>query len=69
MKRTWTVIGVRDVAANLRWYQSQNGLVLFFRVDDRLNPMRRSLSVASPEISEARVHCWPQAPRHSCFPI
>lgn len=26
MKRTWTIIGVRDVAASFRWYQSLLGL-------------------------------------------
>jgi catechol 2,3-dioxygenase-like lactoylglutathione lyase family enzyme len=26
MKRTWTIIGVRDVAASYRWYQSLLGL-------------------------------------------
>ena len=26
MKRTWTIIGVRDVRASLRWYQSLLGL-------------------------------------------
>ena len=26
MKRTWTVIGVKDVAASFRWYQSLLGL-------------------------------------------
>ena len=26
MKQTWTIIGVRDVAASLRWYQSMLGL-------------------------------------------
>jgi catechol 2,3-dioxygenase-like lactoylglutathione lyase family enzyme len=26
MKRTWTIIGVRDVAASFRWYQSLFGL-------------------------------------------
>jgi catechol 2,3-dioxygenase-like lactoylglutathione lyase family enzyme len=26
MKRTWTIIGVRDVAASSRWYQSLLGL-------------------------------------------
>jgi catechol 2,3-dioxygenase-like lactoylglutathione lyase family enzyme len=25
MKRTWTIIGVRDVAASVRWYQSLFG--------------------------------------------
>lgn len=28
MKRTWTIIGVRDVAASFRWYQSLFGLAL-----------------------------------------
>jgi len=26
MKRTWTVIGVKDVASSFRWYQSLFGL-------------------------------------------
>jgi catechol 2,3-dioxygenase-like lactoylglutathione lyase family enzyme len=26
MKRTWTIIGVRDVAASFKWYQSLFGL-------------------------------------------
>src|ERR1041385_1850755 len=26
MRRTWTIIGVRDVAASFRWYQSLFGL-------------------------------------------
>jgi catechol 2,3-dioxygenase-like lactoylglutathione lyase family enzyme len=26
MRRTWTIIGVRDVAASVRWYQSLLGL-------------------------------------------
>jgi catechol 2,3-dioxygenase-like lactoylglutathione lyase family enzyme len=26
MRRTWTIIGVRDVSASLRWYQSLLGL-------------------------------------------
>ena len=26
MKRTWTIIGVKDVAASFRWYQSLLGL-------------------------------------------
>jgi hypothetical protein len=48
MKRTWTIIGVADVPASFKWYQSLlgvpstapshdyfgNGLLLFFRVDD-----------------------------------
>lgn len=25
MKRTWTIIGVRDVAASFKWYQSLFG--------------------------------------------
>ena len=29
MKRTWTIIGVRDVPGSFHWYQS-----LLFRVDD-----------------------------------
>ena len=42
MRRTWTIIGVGDVAGSVKWYQSLfglpqtagNGLLLFFRVDD-----------------------------------
>ncbi len=34
MKRTWTIIGVNDVRASFKWYQSGNGLLLFFRVDE-----------------------------------
>jgi catechol 2,3-dioxygenase-like lactoylglutathione lyase family enzyme len=34
VKRTWTIIGVADVARSFRWYQSLLGLLLFLRVDD-----------------------------------
>jgi len=30
MKRTWTIIGVHDVAASLRWYQSLFGQALTY---------------------------------------
>jgi catechol 2,3-dioxygenase-like lactoylglutathione lyase family enzyme len=34
MRRTWTIIGVRDVSASLRWYQSLLGLAAAAPVHD-----------------------------------
>lgn len=103
MKRTWTIIGVRDVAANLRWYQSlfgqpqippahdhfgqivdedgtvllclhrwgahehptltnpgqatsQNGLLLFFRVDDYDGALGRARELVDHLAEEPHVN-------------
>jgi hypothetical protein len=29
MKRTWTIIGVRDVSSSLKWYQSLFGSAIY----------------------------------------
>ena len=34
MRRTWTIIGVRDVASSLKWYQSLFGIPLTAPVHD-----------------------------------
>ena len=60
MKRTWTIIGVRDVGRSFEWYQSLfgqpltrpedgkpgNGLLLFFRVDDFSMALKRARALA-----------------------
>lgn len=71
MKRTWTIIGVADVARSLRWYQSLfgqpqkppaeraipgNGLLLFFRVDDFDEALPRARALVSALEREPEVN-------------
>ena len=73
MKRTWTIIGVRNVASSCAWYQSLgehdhpsltspdaagtgNGLLLFIRVDNFDEVLKRARGVAGGLAGEPYVN-------------
>jgi catechol 2,3-dioxygenase-like lactoylglutathione lyase family enzyme len=65
MKRTWTIIGVDDVAASFKWYQSLfgqsevspgNGLLLLFRVDDFGASLQRARALGTPFEEQPHVN-------------
>jgi hypothetical protein len=71
MKRTWTIIGVRDVAASFKWYQSLFGQPETLPAHDYRGPLERlvALLALAPLCSPRRFAGEQAHHRFDCLSI